>query len=162
LAKILRGLATAILTGRHTSVTPNQVFRVTAARPRAGNSSPDASGPAFLQSPCLGGPRVALDCNRGVAEYVYTRRSCGRSPSWRVIDAAQECLDAGTLVADDALTLARLCWATAHGLASLKVNGLLSGDDCESFAAAAFRRVLDAHRPARPARSTARSRASSS
>lgn len=65
----------------------------------------------------------------------------------QVVAEAQQCLDAGTLVAPDVLTLARLCWATAHGVASLEVNGLLAGDDPEGFALAAFTRVVDAHRP---------------
>lgn len=65
-----------------------------------------------------------------------------------VIAAAQECLDAGTLVAPDAEQLARACWATAHGVSALEVAGLLSAaEDAEAVAELALRAPLDAHRP---------------
>lgn len=67
----------------------------------------------------------------------------------QVVIAVQECFDAGTLVghgmsADD---LARQCWLTAHGLASLEVAGLLTPDDPEAFLEATLRAPLAAHLP---------------
>lgn len=74
-------------------------------------------------------------------------RADGRERTFgHVVTAAQHCLDAGELHAADAVTLARLCWATAHGVASLEANGLLAGDDPDGFAVGAFTRVVDAHR----------------
>ncbi len=62
----------------------------------------------------------------------------------QVVEAAQECLDAGTVTGHDALSLARACWVTAHGLASLEVAGLLPVTD--DFAEAVLRVPVDAHR----------------
>ena len=75
-------------------------------------------------------------------------RAAGRSTTFeRVVTAAQECLDAGTLVAPDAEQLARTCWVTAHGVAALEVAGLLAVDDADAFAEVALRAPLEAHRP---------------
>jgi hypothetical protein len=77
-----------------------------------------------------------------------------------VVRAAQECLDAGTLVAPDAEQLARACWATAHGVASLEVAGLLQPDVAEDVAelarAGAARRAPAALSPAAAALRTYR------
>jgi AcrR family transcriptional regulator len=57
-------------------------------------------------------------------------RAVGRDSTFGlVVRAAQECLDAGTLVGGPAEELAQRCWATGHGLASLEVAGLLVADD---------------------------------
>lgn len=63
----------------------------------------------------------------------------------QVLTAARECLDAGTLRADDALALARACWTTTHGVAALQHAGLLDGGagDLDPV----LRVVVDAHRP---------------
>jgi AcrR family transcriptional regulator len=63
----------------------------------------------------------------------------------QVVTAARECLDAGTLRADDALALARACWTTTHGVAALQHAGLLDGGagDLDPV----LRVVVDAHRP---------------
>jgi AcrR family transcriptional regulator len=75
-------------------------------------------------------------------------RADGRERSFgHVVAAAQRCLDAGTLVAPDAVFVARMCWAVAHGIASLEVASLIGGDDHEAFARDGFRRLVDAHRP---------------
>ena len=58
----------------------------------------------------------------------------------------QECLDAGTLAGRGAEDLARVCWATAHGLVSLELAGLLAVDDHDAFVDAALRVPVDAHR----------------
>jgi len=65
----------------------------------------------------------------------------------QVVQAAAECLAAGTLVAPSAEQLARACWVTAHGLASLQVAGLLLVADVDAFADVVLRGPLDAHRP---------------
>ena len=77
-------------------------------------------------------------------------RTTGRSVSFgHVVTAAQHCLDVGALSAPDALTLARLCWASAHGVTALEVAGLLGAEDADAFAEHAFTRVVDAHRATR-------------
>lgn len=62
----------------------------------------------------------------------------------QVVATAQECLDAGTLHAADALTLARSCWTTTHGVAALQHAGLLDGGAGDLDAV--LRLVVDAHR----------------
>lgn len=75
-------------------------------------------------------------------------RAAGRSRTLgRVVQAAQECLDAGTLVAADAEALARTCWIATHGISSLEVNGMLSGEDADALAEAVLRAPLTAHLP---------------
>ena len=75
-----------------------------------------------------------------------TRATGRRLTLGRVVQAAQECLDAGTLEASDAEELARACWVTAHGVSALEVAGLLALDD--AFADVVLRGPVDAHRPA--------------
>lgn len=78
-----------------------------------------------------------------------TTRVTGRSRTLgRVVQAAQECLDAGTLVGADADELARTCWVTAHGVASLEASGMLASADADAFAEVVLRTPLAAHRPA--------------
>ncbi|MCW2713023.1 MAG: Transcriptional regulator, TetR family [Frankiales bacterium] len=60
-----------------------------------------------------------------------------------VVRAAQDCLTAGTLVAPDAIHVARTCWVTMHGLCSLEVAGLLSVDDEDAFADALIHGIVD-------------------
>jgi hypothetical protein len=61
--------------------------------------------------------------------------------------AAQGCLDAGTMHAVDAVTLARACWVTAHGLAALETAGLLIVEDADAFADVVLRGPVDGYRP---------------
>lgn len=57
-------------------------------------------------------------------------RAAGRAKTFgRVVQAAQACLDAGTLKGDSALMLAGTCWAATHGLASLEANAIVGVDD---------------------------------
>ena len=65
----------------------------------------------------------------------------------QVVTAVQECLDAGTLRAEDPQALARACWTTAHGVAALQHAGLLDGGDADLDPV--LRIVVDAHRPGR-------------
>ena len=75
-------------------------------------------------------------------------RAVGRSLTLgRVVQAVQECLDAGTLVDADAEVLARTCWVTTHGLSSIEVNGMLMVDDPDAFAEVVLHSPLAAHRP---------------
>lgn len=77
-------------------------------------------------------------------------RATGRSLTLgRVVQAAQECLDAGTLVGVDAEELARTCWVTTHGLSSLEVNGMLAADGADAFAEVVLRAPLAPHLPPR-------------
>ena len=62
------------------------------------------------------------------------------------MQAAQECLDAGTLVDADAEELARTCWVVTHGLSSLEVSGMLTVEDRDAFAEVVLAAPLAAHR----------------
>ncbi len=87
---------------------------------------------------------------RAVPGFTPTRRTRQDSRAatfGHVVSTVQECLDAGTLVGPPAEDLARMCWATVHGLASLEVAGLLGPEDVDAFADAALRVPVDAHRP---------------
>ncbi len=64
-----------------------------------------------------------------------------------VVRAADECLFAGTLIAKDAIHIARTCWVTMHGLCSLEVAGLLSIDDEDAFADAVIQGIVDQFTP---------------
>jgi hypothetical protein len=76
-----------------------------------------------------------------------TTRELSRERSFgRVVTAAQECLDAGTLRAPGALPLAQACWTATHGVAALRHAGLLE-DDADEFGDSLVRTVVDAHRP---------------
>ncbi len=78
-------------------------------------------------------------------------RHRGRDSTFGVlVRTVQECLDAGTLRAGSARDLARVCWATAHGLTSLEQAGLLGGEDVDAFVEAALHVPVDAHRPRGP------------
>lgn len=76
-----------------------------------------------------------------------TRGTCRGTTFGRLVAEVQACLDAGTLVADDAHDLARLCWVTVHGLAALDAAGMLAPDDPEGFVEEVLRTPLVAHRP---------------
>jgi len=74
-------------------------------------------------------------------------RETGRERSLgQVVAVAQECLDAGTLRAADAHSLAQACWTATHGVAALRHAGLLEGD-ADDLGDALVRTVVDAHRP---------------
>ena len=93
---------------------------------------------------------------RAIPDFTPTRstRTAGRLCTFgQLVALTHECLEAGTLVGRPADDLARMCWATAHGLASLEVAGLLGGGDGDplhgrdAFLDAALRVPVDAHRP---------------
>ena len=65
----------------------------------------------------------------------------------QVVAQVQACLDAGTLVGTTAEELARLCWLTVHGLASLEAAGMVRPEDPETFEEHVLRTPLLAHRP---------------
>lgn len=75
-------------------------------------------------------------------------RARGRECTFGQVQAeAQACLDAGTLVAPNAVELARLCWVTVHGLASLEAAGMVHVDDRDAFVEHVLHTPLLAHRP---------------
>jgi AcrR family transcriptional regulator len=82
-------------------------------------------------------------------------RTAGRAKTFgRVVEAAQACLDAGTLKGDSALMLAGTCWAATHGLASLEANAVIGVDDAildheqaDKLAARLVELTLGAHLP---------------
>jgi len=126
-------------------------------------------GSALDRAPAPGDPERLMALGRGYRAFALTEtaffsvmfgrsipgftparatRGTSRSLTFsRVVTAAQECLDAGTLVARNAEELARACWVTAHGLSALEVAGLLAVDDADAFAEVALRAPLEAHRP---------------
>ena len=75
-----------------------------------------------------------------------TQGQCRATTFGRLVAEVQACLDAGTLVAVDARDLARLCWVTVHGLASLEAAGMLDADDPEGFVDDVLHSPLVAHR----------------
>ena len=92
----------------------------------------------------------AVMFGRAVPGFTPSRatRHTGRDSTFGVlVRTVQECLDAGTLVAGSAVDLARVCWATVHGLAALAEARLLGGDDLDGFLEAALHVPVDAHRP---------------
>ena len=127
-----------------------------AARP--GAPVPSAGDPERLVALGHGYRRFALDepamfsvmFGRAIPGFTPTRgnRAAGRAETFgQVVATAEHCLAAGTLVGDDALQLARACWVTAHGLASLELAGLLAVDDADGFADTVLRAPVDARRP---------------
>ena len=92
----------------------------------------------------------AVMFGRAIAGFTPTRdtRASGRSCTFGlVVREAQACLDAGTLTGSDAEDLARLCWATVHGVASLEAASMLHAPDRDAFVEHALATPLVAHRP---------------
>lgn len=92
----------------------------------------------------------AVMFGRAIAGFTPLRvtRTRGRECTFgQVVTEVQACLDAGTLVAPNADELARLCWLTVHGLASLESADMVHLDDHEAFADYVLRSPLLAHRP---------------
>lgn len=131
---------------------------------RLGVSMRTAAEPAALGEPerlvALGrGYRAFAKAEPSFFAVMFGRSIPGFSPSrptrsamrgqtfGQVVEAAQACLDAGTMQADDALSLARACWVTAHGLAALETAGLLAVDDADAFAETVLRGPVDGFRP---------------
>lgn len=95
----------------------------------------------------------AVMFGRAIPDFVPSRatREAGRERTFaHLVEAAQACIDAGTLVAEDATRLARLCWASAHGAASLLSARMV---DDEGFAEAMLWMPIKAHLPSPPGRS---------
>lgn len=77
-----------------------------------------------------------------------TRRTCRAATFNQLIDAVRECLEAGTLTGPSALVVARACWSTVHGLASLETAQLLGAEgDADEQAERLLQAGLDAWRP---------------
>ncbi len=82
----------------------------------------------------------------GFAPAPGTRSQCRQMTFGLVVEAAAACMKAGTLVATSPEELARHCWITGHGVASLEVAGLL-GPATTELEERALRVPLIAHRP---------------
>ena len=75
-----------------------------------------------------------------------TTTALGRECTYgQLVAEVQACLDAGTLISRSADELARLCWLTVHGLASLEGAGMMTTE--QAFAEHVLRTPLLAHRP---------------
>lgn len=73
----------------------------------------------------------ALMFGRAVPDFVpraATRRAGRARTLGRVVELVQACLDAGTLIAPDAETVANVCWVSWHGVSSLLLADLLPDD----------------------------------
>ncbi|MDP9102174.1 MAG: TetR/AcrR family transcriptional regulator [Actinomycetota bacterium] len=136
-------------------------FQRLGAQMRAALCGPEAAGdPARLLA--LGrGYRQFARCEPSFFAVMFGRSIPGFSPArqtrlagrdctfGQVVNEVAACLAAGTLVAadGDAEDLARIFWATAHGVAALEVAGLLAADDLEVFVERTLRVPLTAHLP---------------
>jgi len=92
----------------------------------------------------------AVMFGRAIAGFTPTRltRAQGRECTFgQVVAEVQACLDAGTLVATSADELARLCWLTVHGLASLEAAGMMAPERPDAFLEQVLRTPLIASRP---------------
>ncbi len=92
----------------------------------------------------------AVMFGRAIAGFTPTRdtRAYGRSCTFGiVVQEVQHCLDAGTLTGGTAEDLARICWATGHGVAALESAGMLHAEHRDAFVEHALATPLVAHRP---------------
>jgi AcrR family transcriptional regulator len=101
----------------------------------------------------------AVMFGRAVAGFTpqHTTRRRGRECTFGLlVEEVQACLDQGTLRADSAEELARLCWLTVHGLASLEAAGMAAPrtadndpahEVTEAFVEHVLRTPLLAHQP---------------
>ncbi|MFN2537293.1 MAG: TetR/AcrR family transcriptional regulator [Mycobacteriales bacterium] len=109
-----------------------------------------ALGRAYLAFAAAEPAFFAVMFSRAIAGFTPTRdtRAYGRSCTFGLVVAeAQRCLDAGTLTGGSADDLARICWATGHGVASLEAAGMLHAEDRDAFVERALATPLIAHRP---------------
>jgi AcrR family transcriptional regulator len=109
-----------------------------------------AVGRAYLRFAAGEPAFFALMFGQPIAGFTPERltRARGRECTFgQVVAQVQACLDAGTLVGGTADELARLCWLTVHGLASLEAAGMVNAEDPEAFEDHVLRTPLLAHRP---------------
>ena len=109
-----------------------------------------ALGRAYLTFAVAEPAFFAVMFGRAIAGFTPTRdtRAYGRSCTFGlVVQEAQRCLDAGTLTGGSAEDLARICWATGHGVAALEAAGMLHTADRDAFTEHALATPLIAHRP---------------
>jgi AcrR family transcriptional regulator len=122
-----------------------------AAAPEPGN--PErlmALGRAYLAFAATEPAFFAVMFGRAIAGFTPTRstRAYGRECTFGlVVLESQRCLDEGTLVGGNAEEIARICWATGHGVAALEAAGMLHAEDHEGFVERALQTPLLAHRP---------------
>ncbi|GAC1441580.1 MAG: TetR/AcrR family transcriptional regulator [Mycobacteriales bacterium] len=92
----------------------------------------------------------AVMFGRAIPDFTPTRatKAHGRRCTFgQLVAEVRDCLDAGTLVGASADDLARLCWLTAHGLASLEAAGMITPEDPLAFVEQVLRAPLLAHSP---------------
>lgn len=92
----------------------------------------------------------AVMFGKAIPDFTPTMTTSGRCRATTfgsLVAEVQACLDAGTLVAESADELARLCWVTVHGVSALESAGMLRPEDPEAFVEEALRTPLLAHRP---------------
>jgi AcrR family transcriptional regulator len=109
-----------------------------------------ALGRAYLAFAAAEPAFFAVMFGRAIAGFTPTRdtRAYGRNCTFGlVVTEAQRCLDAGTLTGGSAEDLARICWATGHGIAALEAAGMLHAEDRDAFVEHALATPLVAHRP---------------
>jgi AcrR family transcriptional regulator len=144
------GLADALYGEGFRRLSQTMVAAVAAAPPPGDPERLMALGRAYLAFAETEPAFFAVMFGRAIAGFTPTRdtRASGRECTFGlVVQEAQACLDAGTLVGPDAEDLARICWATGHGVASLDSAGMLHAEHREAFVDLALRTPLVAHRP---------------
>lgn len=109
-----------------------------------------ALGRAYLAFALAEPAFFAVMFGRAIAGFTPTRdtRAYGSSCTFGLVVAeAQRCLDAGSLAGGTAEDIARICWATGHGVAALEAAGMLHTEDREAFIEHALATPIVAHRP---------------
>lgn len=92
----------------------------------------------------------AVMFGRAIPDFTPTRttKAHGRTCTYgQLVAEVRACLKAGTLVGGTPDDLARLCWLTAHGLASLEAAGMIAPEDPDAFVERVLRAPLLAHAP---------------
>jgi AcrR family transcriptional regulator len=83
----------------------------------------------------------------GFTATTATTGRCRADTFGSLVSEVQACMDAGTVRANSAEEMARLCWVTVHGLTALEAAGMLRADDPDAFVEEALRTPLLAHQP---------------
>jgi len=145
------GLADALYAEGFRRLSQAMVVELAAAPPPGDPERLMALGRAYLAFAAAEPDFFAVMFGRAIAGFTPTRdtRAYGRECTFGiVVQEAQHCLDARTLTGASAEDLARICWATGHGVAALEAAGMLHAEDRDAFVEHALATPLVAHRPA--------------
>jgi AcrR family transcriptional regulator len=144
------GLADALYAEGYDRLAAAMRSALAAAPPPGDPERLVAVGRAYLGFAAEEPAFFALMFGQPIAGFTPARdtRARGRECTFgQVVAQVQACLDAGTLVGERAEDIARLCWLTVHGLASLEAAGMVAAEDPEAFRDYVLRTPLLAHTP---------------